>query len=724
MPLFIQKSYLSKVFSLILLFCLNSGFIIAQQSQILKLKSQLKAHKTDDTTKVNLLANLAFAFRLVHPDSTQKYGQESLDLAKKLSYDRGVAEALSKLAISAYILSNYQDAIKYNKEALAIFANINDRLGESSILNNIAIIYHSQGKLDPALTLYHQSLNIRKENKDQRGVADCYNNIGNIYVDKGNYTLALENLYKGLQIRETLKDSESIANSHGNISGVYYSLKKLDEAYHHAKKALTIQTSIGDLDGAIQSSVELGAVSSERKDYKKALAFFYQSKDLAQKSNNLEGLSTSLINIGEVFNTINQPDSALPNFTKSLQLCQAANDHSGITFCEIGIGRSYQLKKEYKQAIQHLQIGFQLAKQSNNRLHILEASKYLGEAFEKDNNPQMAVKFNRIFIQYKDSIFNEETNRKTDEIEFNYLLQKKQNEITLLEKDQSIQKAKNDFQRLITLALLILVMMLVIFVYYINKYRVHEVNAKDLIFNQKSEIEKQAQNLKALNLYKDKTFSILSHDLRNPISSLTNVVELMDQNVLNEEDFSIMRQTFRSQLRSINILLDNTLNWAKSQMNGELTPQKTSVDVNAIVDRNFDLFSQNTIGKLIILSKDIEPNLSLLIDENHLDIILRNILFNAIKFSNLNGKILIKAFTQNANVVIQIIDHGRGMSPTVLNSLFTYNSQPGIYGTKGERGAGIGLILTKDFVTRNQGEISVISTENVGTEFTLSFPKN
>jgi signal transduction histidine kinase len=724
MSLIIQKSYLSKVFSLILLFEVISGSIHAQQSQILKLKAQLKAHKLDDTAKVDLLANLAFAFRLVHPDSTQKYGQESLELAKKLSYDRGIANALSKLAISSYNLSNYQNALKYNKESLIIFRNLNDKIGEASVLNNIAIIYHSEGNFDPALSLYQQSLLIRKENNDQRGVADCYNNIGNIYVDKGNYTLALENLYKGLQIRETLKDSENIANSYGNISGVYYSLKKFDDAYLHASKAFKIQTNIGDIDGAIQSSVELGAVSNERKDYQKALSFFYQSKDLAIKSNHIDGLATSLINIGEVFNTMNQPDSALHNFTHSLKLCIASNDQPGRAFCEIGIGRSYQLKKDFKQAINHLQIGFNIANQSNNKLNILEASKYLGEVFEKNNNPQMAIKFNKIFLQYKDSIFNEETNRKTHEIEFNYLLQKKQNEITLLEKDQSIQKANGDFQRLITIALLILVVMLVAFVYFINKYRVKEVNAKKLILNHKSEIENQAQNLKALNLYKDKTFSILSHDLRNPISSLTNVVELMDQNVLNEEDFSTMRKSFRNQLRSINILLDNTLNWAKSQMNGELTPQKTIVSLNAIVDRNFDLFSQNALDKNITLNKKIEAFLSLIIDENHLDIILRNIIFNAIKFSHPNTEIWVKAFVQDKNVIIQITDQGKGMSPDILNSLFTYHNQPGTYGTKGERGAGIGLVLTKDFIARNHGEISVTSTENIGSEFTISFPKN
>ena len=112
------------------------------------------------------------------------------------------------------------------------------------------------------------------------------------------------------------------------------------------------------------------------------------------------------------------------------------------------------------------------------------------------------------------------------------------------------------------------------------------------------------------------------------------------------------------------------------------------------------------------------------VDPNHLDVAIRNILFNAIKFSFQSSKVEVIAEIIDGKAHISIKDKGKGMDETELSTLFSFNKQPGIYGTKGERGAGIGLILTREFVKKNGGEILVQTEPNKGSTFTLVFPEN
>ncbi len=157
-------------------------------------------------------------------------------------------------------------------------------------------------------------------------------------------------------------------------------------------------------------------------------------------------------------------------------------------------------------------------------------------------------------------------------------------------------------------------------------------------------------------------------------------------------------------------------------MSGELQPNKKMVNIRELVIRNYELFKENAAEKNISLNLNIPPNLFVLVDPDHLDIVLRNTIQNAIKFTYPDGTVHAETLLSKDSIAIIIKDNGQGMSKEVLNNLFTYNKQPGVYGTKGERGAGIGLILTKEFVERNKGQILVTSTEGKGTEVALQFP--
>jgi signal transduction histidine kinase/tetratricopeptide (TPR) repeat protein len=706
----------------LVLFTFSFHWILAQQSRINELNKLLLKLKSEDTLRVQILSELSFLYRTTNPDSTIILAQQTYDLSQKLGYIKGKATALKDLAIGNYVVGNYAKATQLNSLALKLHRQLNDKKGEAAVLNNMAIVFQNEGKFSLALSYYKQSLQLRESVNDQKGIADCLNNMGNIYTDIGNYATSLENLFKSLIIRENIKDSIGIANSYANIAGVYYYLKKFDEAFQYAQKAYDIQEMLNDKEGMIQSSVSLGGVSSERKDYTRAHFFFERALNIAQQINNEDGKAVALTNLGEIHNLLNEPNRAIEYFNRALTICSALEDPQGIAICEVGIGRSLFKKNQVKESIIRLLNGYKLASKVHHKLQLFESSKYLAEAYEKDGNTLLQIKFLKESILYKDSLFNEENARKTKEIEFNYLLEKKQNEITILEKDRSIQQARNRFQYLLLIVLLIGIIGLLLFTFYVNKFRVKEKQAKELIIQQKAALEKQAHNLEELNNYKNKTFSILSHDLRNPISSLAQILDLIDHEVLSEEDFGKVKGRFKAQLKSLRLLLDNTLNWSKSQMSGELQANKKMVNVRELVLRNYELFKENAAEKSLKLNIQVPSDLFVLMDPDHLDIILRNAIQNAIKFTFPEGQVDVLAFQKNESITIQIKDNGQGMSTDTLNSLFSYKKQPGIYGTNGERGAGIGLILTKEFVDRNLGQINVKSELNKGTEIEFNFP--
>ncbi|MCG9881604.1 MAG: tetratricopeptide repeat-containing sensor histidine kinase, partial [Bacteroidia bacterium] len=482
------------------------------------------------------------------------------------------------------------------------------------------------------------------------------------------------------------------------------------------------QKLLGDKEGLVQSLTVIGAVYVDRKEYQRSLAIFHESVNYSTELANLNGIIVGNINLGEVYLHLNKPDSSLYFYKNALKLSIETQDFPSEGISNNGIGNAYIKLGLYKQALPFNQKANKLSKEIGNKVLEFESAKSLGIIYEKLNNPVKALAYYKSTLALKDSIFNEENARKTHKIGFDYLLEKKQNEIALLKKDKSIQEAKNDWNRLFTFVLIFIIAALSLFAFFINKYRLKEKSAKDLIWKQKVEIEKQAKNLEDLNLIKNKTLSILSHDLRNPVASLTNVVELMDENVLSEEDFNSLRSNFRTQLKSLNILLDNTLNWAKSQMTGEIKPNKSTVFVNDIIKQNIDLFTQSCTTKEIIIKTILHENLSVNVDKNHLDIVVRNILSNAIKFTKPGGQVLVQTRNENNKILIEIKDSGIGMSKEQLNNLFTNGQKQGNYGTAGESGTGIGLILSHDYIQRNAGELIVTSKLGEGTSFIISLP--
>ncbi|GCC52211.1 hybrid sensor histidine kinase/response regulator [Chryseotalea sanaruensis] len=237
------------------------------------------------------------------------------------------------------------------------------------------------------------------------------------------------------------------------------------------------------------------------------------------------------------------------------------------------------------------------------------------------------------------------------------------------------------------------------------------------------EIEQSREQLANLNEKKDLIFSILSHDLRSPLTTLKGFLGLLIDNGENfsREEIKKHAELIRASVANSLDLIDNTLFWSLSQMGGiQCTPGKISV--NDLVKKVCDLNQLALTRKSIILRTQIEDNLFVTADENMLYVILRNLVSNAIKFTPDGKKIVLSAYRQSTEVSIVVKDEGVGMNKEYINKLLT-EAHPTIKkGTSNEKGTGLGLVLCQQFVALQQGTLKIESEEGIGSIFTITFP--
>ena len=266
-----------------------------------------------------------------------------------------------------------------------------------------------------------------------------------------------------------------------------------------------------------------------------------------------------------------------------------------------------------------------------------------------------------------------------------------------------------------------------IFVKYSKSFFQKEAEVKALELEKQVTLEKQNETLakqvgeqtaelQNLNNTKDRLFSIIGHDLRSPIASLKGIIELIDNQELSRQEFQDLLKHLQKNVDNVYVMLENLLQWSLSQMKG-FKPNLKGFEVNKMIDETIELFREIAQQKQIDLRCDIPKNLVIFADENHVQTILRNILNNAIKFTPQKGQIAVSGEILHNFVALKISDSGVGIEKEDLPTIF---SKPRLKtGTSGEKSTGIGLILCRELIEQNRGQITVENNYDCGTTFSI-----
>ncbi len=237
-----------------------------------------------------------------------------------------------------------------------------------------------------------------------------------------------------------------------------------------------------------------------------------------------------------------------------------------------------------------------------------------------------------------------------------------------------------------------------------------------------AEVENQKNELQSLNDLKNKLFTLVAHDLRNPLQNLSSLIELLEKNVLDPERMTEFTHRTKVGLSESLMIMERLLHWSYKQLDG-IHVQKENIDLKVVVSEVKDELKSLAQNKKIQIKTDLNDKI-IFFDRDMLRVILRNLISNGIKFSYEQGLIEISTTSTDEEISVHVRDYGVGMNPVWYENLVKTGNPEVKSGTKGEKGNGFGLLITKDFVEMNGGTLICESELEKGTTFTLNLPKS
>lgn len=231
------------------------------------------------------------------------------------------------------------------------------------------------------------------------------------------------------------------------------------------------------------------------------------------------------------------------------------------------------------------------------------------------------------------------------------------------------------------------------------------------------------ESLKKMNMSKDRLFSIISHDLRNPFNALLGVTEILNKNIsrLNEERIKKFTGIIYTSAHSLHAMVESLLEWSRAQSNN-IKYRPEIFELRPIILNVFTLFELTAINKKIDLQSYVNDTNLVYADRETISLVLRNLIDNAIKFTKEGGKVIVTSKKIDNFVEVSVTDTGIGIQDGDISRLFRFDEVFTRNGTLGEQGTGLGLIMCKEFIELNKGKINVLSNTNIGSTFYFTIP--
>jgi signal transduction histidine kinase len=674
-----------------------------------------------DSTRSKVFAQLAYIYQDISPDSAIGYANTGLRAAENVHFARGKGDCLQQLGISEMRRNNLEKSISYFSAAERSYREAAYSYGQVSAILSIADVEYRKGKYDTTISLYQKGKMMADKAGDLRHAGLARQSLGGLYSDLGNYSEALKYSLESARDFEKIGNRENLSMVLTNVATVYSALGEHAKALSYIKKSAELQDP-NNKEGILFNVVNTGIVYGEMKDYANALVYFQRGLALADSIGDANWKLMCMNNLAESEYFLNHKDKAFSAYAEVLKLTEKVNDAIIVVSAHSGMGKILVEKGNTKEGIDHLLKAHLLAREKGMKDVLYNTAMELSKAYEKAKDPVTALRYHKLYADYKDSVYNEKSDKRIEQLQYEYELSKKEDRIQLLEKNRQVEQSRSEEQKVILWALSGGVLLLVTISLLLLRSGRREKRSKELILAQKEEITQQAKNLEELNAFKDKTFSVLSHDLRSPISAFTSSMMLVNEGFITPEQFADLRPALTRQINSLNSLLDSLLKWGSVYMQGQAHARPDKTNMYDIVNQNIGLLENDAAQKQITIVNNIPPVTSALCDAGQIDIVIRNLLMNAIKFTGSKGSITISARPENEKTVITLSDTGVGMTPQQVDRFFARVPGNNTPGTAGEKGLGLGLMLCHEFVTANNGTIAVFSQPGQGTTFTITLP--
>jgi signal transduction histidine kinase len=610
------------------------------------------------------------------------------------------------------------------KSKLVEAKEIHDYASESKLEKEIGLInVSSLYNYGDAMDHFVHALKIEDSVGMKEEKIFTYLGIGQVFESIGELQKSSESIREALKLNEAFPNPSILIYIENKLGKINALLGKHEEAIENYEVVKGYKDQVDDPFVESEALFNLAQVYTLQGKYPLALETHKEALALRRSLADKNTESQSLSDIGELYRLMKNEEKALANHVVALEIRQALGDKKLLAKSYNNIGQLYFAQKNYQRAVANLDLALAAARESQEHEELRKTYDLLSQCFEAAGDFKRAFEYKKNFVGINDLIQNEKNEQHIAETQNRYVIGQKQSQIESLdliriqkENELATQLQFRNFLMAIV-ALGAVVIVLVLFL-YIQKRRTnkHLKIAHDTVKIQNVELHD-------LNATKDKFFSIISHDLKGPLNSLTSFSSLLINHTdsLSKDEIKMLAADLDKSLKNLFALLENLLEWSRSQTGKiEFTPEP--VDITTLMEQNRSLLQTQASAKKITIQNLYSKPTQVNIHKQSVNTVIRNLISNAIKFTPEGGTITVNAIETDKMLSISVKDNGVGMPEEVLGKLFRIDTKHTTKGTANEKGTGLGLILCKDFVEKNRGTIWVESEIGKGSTFFFTVP--
>lgn len=593
------------------------------------------------------------------------------DTVGRATISKVVASRL--LASSMRHASRFTDAIAQCHTTYSLAVEVGDTIEMTKALNDLATNFRRIGSLGDATEWHYRALQLSEEFSDKES-----------YTARKNKTIA----YNGI----------------GNID---LTLKYYEEARNYFAQALEVETSLGSHLGQAINYANIGSIYIYEGRLDSAFVYYTRSMAHNQLANSVVGISLCHNAIGEIYEKREELDSARMEYKASYDLLYKDPDRWHWLVSCLSLGRVEMMLGRRESAYSLLMEAYKVSIEIDAPEQAETACALLSQYEQARDNDEQALDYLIQARGFSDKVQNDRQNNSFLNTRVNYEREKGAKEIQKIAEER---EREEKMHRLIVIGISIFAALLVIIIIqYIQTLRMQKARNEEL---------------KKMNDTKDKLFSVISHDLKNPAIALRNALHLLSENG-DKFPSELLKSTYvdlhKSAVAQVD-LLNNLLNWTRLQM-GRMQFEPTKMDICGVVTDVSEALRLQAAAKNVSFSLPKVSGMMVFADNNMVSTIVRNIVSNAIKYSYEGSEITFGYQETDKNVILSIQDKGAGMTAERLKEVFSDGHTHSMQGTKGEQGSGLGLALCLDMAKVNNGKIEATSVVKEGTTFKLTLPR-
>ncbi|MTI40215.1 tetratricopeptide repeat-containing sensor histidine kinase [Fulvivirga lutimaris] len=576
-------------------------------------------------------------------------------------------------------------AMRYAEESLDMATKLNSRLDEAYAYRILSSIYASQKFYSLSTAIGLKAQRIFEEEGDSLGLANNNITAGNLY--------RIQNLHKK-------------AAEHHKLAYDYF--KKHGPSYRFAITSLNYGEALYYLDSL-----------------DKAKKMQYQAIRLNNENNNVLAQTFSYKSLGLIYKKEDNFDSAQYYFEAAIEISKELGDNSqkaSTLESMIELADMYDTHGREEEQVKLLEQAEQYALKYHRSIELEEVYFQLVKYYAENKNIDMAHEYLDYYQNIKDSLLSVTISDRENLLNTVYNSMKVGVENEVLEEQQAYSESLIKKQQTYLIIVAVLAIIAFFALLYAMVSRAKLQNSVKLLNEQKEQIRHKSEELEELVMTKDKMFSIISHDLRSPLQSIIGFSELVKKhmNSLSQEEVVEMMNQLSENVSATLKMTDNLIQWGRLQMEqSSVSPMQ--FNMAEIIKTLKDVYQPLAEQKDIALTVQVAERCTVYADPNHAELILRNLVNNAIKFTESKGEIKIICWADKDYTSISVEDTGRGIPESMMNDLFNLKITS-TRGTAGEKGTGLGLMLCQEYALQNNGKIEVESKEGEGSVFKLYLP--